>query len=280
MNILFINCPKGPDYLCDAVLHGLKERLGRQVVETSIAQYMYDRMNFIRKARLYGRGFTLYGKLDSKLRVTYSYEKIVTNIKRRHYDKIVFGSIWRCLDYLDLIKEYYQKDRVIFIDGEDHDEINFDLIPFGKYYKRELTHADERIHPISFAVPGHLILKSVPIKKKRLATVIPGDKSTYKFYLEKSYYKDYQESIFAYTWKKAGWDCMRHYEILLNGCIPIFRNLELCPARTMVNFPKECLIDLDLDFTEGQYRKLVEYLIEYTKLNLTTNKLASSILEC
>jgi len=39
---------------------------------------------------------------------------------------------------------------------------------------------------------------------------------------EKDYYQSYQNSIFALSYKKAGWDSLRHYEILMNGCIPLF----------------------------------------------------------
>ena len=35
---------------------------------------------------------------------------------------------------------------------------------------------------------------------------------------------------------------MRHYEILANGCIPIFLDLENCPINTLTNLPKKCLL--------------------------------------
>ena len=54
----------------------------------------------------------------------------------------------------------------------------------------------------------------------------------------------YQDSIFALTYKKAGWDTLRHYEILMNGCLPIFLDIENCPTDTMVNFPKKDVIEL------------------------------------
>jgi hypothetical protein len=43
---------------------------------------------------------------------------------------------------------------------------------------------------------------------------------------EEEYYNEYKKSYFAITTKKCGWDCMRHYEILANGCIPYFLNIE------------------------------------------------------
>jgi hypothetical protein len=31
--------------------------------------------------------------------------------------------------------------------------------------------------------------------------------------------------------KKGGWDCLRHYEIIGNGCMPYFENIEKCPKK-------------------------------------------------
>ena len=66
------------------------------------------------------------------------------------------------------------------------------------------------------------------MKKYLLASLIPGDMTTYIFnkYKEVEYNKMYQDSRFALTKKKGGWDCLRHYEILMNGCIPLFENLD------------------------------------------------------
>ena len=38
----------------------------------------------------------------------------------------------------------------------------------------------------------------------------------------KNYNIMYQNSIFALTYKKAGWDCFRHYEILMNAVFLFF----------------------------------------------------------
>ena len=52
----------------------------------------------------------------------------------------------------------------------------------------------------------------------------------------------YKKSIFALTYKKSGWDCLRHYEILMNGCIPLFLDIKNCPINTISNLPKDQLI--------------------------------------
>ena len=66
-----------------------------------------------------------------------------------------------------------------------------------------------------------------------MAPLIPGKKSSQGYKSEQDYYKRYQDSIFALTYKKLGWDSLRHYEILMNGCIPLFLNIEKCPEKIL-----------------------------------------------
>ena len=54
----------------------------------------------------------------------------------------------------------------------------------------------------------------------------------------------YSNSIFAITNKKLGWDCLRHYEILMNGCIPLFFNIKDCPKSILQTLPKERLSEI------------------------------------
>ena len=58
----------------------------------------------------------------------------------------------------------------------------------------------------------------------------------------------YSNSIFAITNKKLGWDCLRHYEILMNGCIPLFFNIEDCPKLILKTLPKERLSEIYSNF--------------------------------
>jgi len=98
------------------------------------------------------------------------------------------------------------------------------------------------VYPISFSIPAVKIVSSIPPKTRLLAHIIPGDMRTYIYSNETDYYQGYRESWFALTCKKAGWDCMRHYEIIANGCIPLFLDLDQCPKNTMTNFPKELIM--------------------------------------
>jgi hypothetical protein len=81
--------------------------------------------------------------------------------------------------------------------------------------------------------------------------------------------------------KKAGWDCMRHYEILGNYCIPYFIGLEDCPKNTLANLPKELLLEgreLANNFDSQKYFIILDEIFNYTKENLTTKNIANYIL--
>jgi hypothetical protein len=131
------------------------------------------------------------------------------------------------------------------------------------------------IYPIGFSIPEEKIVETVPMKTKSRATVIPGNLNTYIFTNEEDYYADYQTSEYALTTKKGGWDCLRHYEILANGCIPLFPDLEKCPSQTMTFFPKYLVLDVNPE----NYNEHVKKLLQHTKDNLTTEKMASYILK-
>jgi hypothetical protein len=154
------------------------------------------------------------------------------------------------------------------------------------------------LHPISFSIPREKIVSCVRPKLQTLATVIPGTavdkeaRKTHVFNEEKAYYEDYQKSLFGLTCKKGGWDCMRHYEILGNGCIPAFKDIDDCPANTMANFPKKLVAQgyalykqigqkQLAELTEQELRlcaNLSSHLLDYTKTRLTTTAAAQDML--
>lgn len=132
------------------------------------------------------------------------------------------------------------------------------------------------VYPISFSIPEEKIVKEVPDKTKQFADIIPGNVSTYRFNDEESYYEDYRKSMFGYTWKKGGWDCLRHYEILANGCIPWFNGLEQCPPNTMVHFPKQLVLEA---MRSDSPKDTIHELLEYTKNTLTCRAMAQYVLD-
>jgi hypothetical protein len=147
------------------------------------------------------------------------------------------------------------------------------------------------LYPINFSIPSEKICEDYIEKTKILSHLIPGDLSTYIYNTEEEYYEEYKKSYFAITKKKGGWDCLRHYEILANGCIPLFIDIEKCPKNTMTMLPKELLIQgknlynnlknktIFNEEEKKEYNNLRIRLLEHTKKNLTTEKIASYIIK-
>lgn len=147
------------------------------------------------------------------------------------------------------------------------------------------------VHPIQFSIPEIKIVSEIPFKDQDFSPLIPGKISTYIYTEEEDYYENYQRSYFAFTWKKGGWDCLRHYEILASGCIPYFVDLENCNPNTMVLLPKDLILEAmhldgvyygDIDherFDKVRYYEILGELLEYTKTHLTTKSMAQYVLD-
>lgn len=150
------------------------------------------------------------------------------------------------------------------------------------------------IFPITFSIPEEKIIKELSLVKTQIISkLIPGNISTYIYDTEEAYYNEYKTSFFALTTKKAGWDCLRHYEIIANGCIPFFPNIEDCPPKTMYLLPKNLLIKANKLFYKlinvpikelthehlDEYAQLLTELVAYLRNHLTTTKMASYVLE-
>lgn len=151
-------------------------------------------------------------------------------------------------------------------------------------------HPKKGPYPLQFSIPEGKIVSAIPKKDRDFAFIIPGNLSTYIYQQESDYYHGYQRSYFAVTCKKGGWDCMRHYEILANGCIPYFLDLDKCDHNTMYFLPKDLIkeamnlpgvsylkIDHEL-FDEARYYEILNLLLEHTRKYLTTKNMAQYIL--
>lgn len=172
---------------------------------------------------------------------------------------------------------------------------NFKYIGTGVDYNGyDYLYKKQKIYPITFSIPESKISETIPIKKKVISPLIPGLTHTYIYENEIDYYNQYKESLFAITTKKAGWDCLRHYEILANGCIPYFVDIDNCPVNTLALLPKNLLIEGNTlynkysnyktieDFTKNEMEEctnLISKLLYYTRQDLTTNKMAKYILK-
>ena len=232
------------DYLSNLLLHGLREHFDRDVIDFPGSWYLYNdesKKKGLDNNNLWGKGFTIidilnnYDSIDRK--------DIEKKIQTKYFDLIIYSSARRSKPFLDDVIKF--NNKVIFIDGEDDQFIDENLNKIGLYFKRELIKDQKNLLPIQFAIPKEKILREVNTKPKNLlAPLIPGRLNTYIYNNEIDYYKMYQESIFALTYKKAGWDTLRHYEILMNGSLPIFLDIENCPVNTMKYFPKKDIINI------------------------------------
>jgi hypothetical protein len=253
LKILFLHAENNQknlinDYQSDLLLHGLRELYGDDVVDYPGCWHLYGdevKKRCFDTNEMWGKGFNIKNILDNFSKI--NREDIYSKIKNKFFDLIIFSSCRRSLNFLDEVIKY--NNNFIFIDGEDDQIINYNLSLKSLYFKRELNEAGKNLLPINFAIPEKKIINNLNFKYQDiLAPLIPSKKRTYIYDYEDEYNKMYQNSLFAVTYKKAGWDCYRHYEILMNGCIPIFFNIEDCPKLSMTSLPKKLLTEINNNF--------------------------------
>lgn len=263
------------DYMNDLLFYGLYELDNIEVVDSTKIIHLYkENKEKIPINNLWGYGFTSTFLIDDD---TSDRTDIEQKICDKFYDIIIYGACNRCMDYYDLVSKIYPSNKIFLIDGDDSSSIHY-LSSKHKYFKRELN--DSRHIPIHFAIPEIKITAKKLDKSQEYAKIIPY-KSGYIFKNEFDYYEDYNKSYYGVTMKKAGWDCMRHYEILANNCVPYFLDIEQCPKYSLTNLPKKILIDaknLANNFEESKYFDILDNLFNYTKKNLTTKELAKYVL--
>ena len=274
------------DYQDDCLLLGLKELFGDEVVDCNKRFHLYSDYSDDQLATEYGRGFTICRNITSD---NADREDITKKIRNKYFDYVIYGSIWRCQDHLQLVLENYDKKKIVFVDGEDTNMFVEDRVKDGVvYFKRELYPDQKQIHlqeymqhvlPISFAFPTAKVNKGQK-KERRVAHSDPRDKKTYVFNSEKEYYQDYMFSKYAFSMPKAGWDCLRHYEIMGNGCMPLFENIHECPRHIMMHVPKALLTKImfwhvnDQKWLMREYNYYLEELQKYVVKFCTTEAVA------
>ena len=265
------------DYQNDLVFYGLRELFGDDVVDSTQILTLYKEYeNKINPQHMWGKMTTFWLIGENNI----DRSNIEEKIKDRYYDLIIYGAIKRCKQYYDLVSKYYPDNKIILIDGNDEPELD-PLYTKHLYFKRELQESHPNLLPITFGIPTCKLAEPNKNKTQEYATCIPGQPETYIFKSERLYYEDYQKSYYGVTMKKAGWDCMRHYEILGNYCLPYFIGLEDCPINTLASLPKNLILegkDLTSNFDEQKYFNILDEIFDYTKNNLTTKNIAKHIL--
>jgi hypothetical protein len=147
------------------------------------------------------------------------------------------------------------------------------------------------IRPISYAIPAEKIVTAPPEKSQMFSTHIVDDdvarhiegaRSSYPFTSEEEYYADLQRSRFAITTKRAGWDCLRHYEIAANGAVPCFRDLDEKPRSCAPHGLNEtnCIVYSSYEdlrsqvarMTDREYEALQRGTLDWARQNSTLER--------
>ena len=130
--------------------------------------------------------------------------------------------------------------------------------------------AEEAISPEALAV-----LESA--KKRIWAALIPGDRSTYIYAREPEYLDAYASSWYAHTWRKAGWDCNRHVEIMGEGTIPVFREAKEIELGLMSGYPVALLKHIVAHHEGATLRTMAlwrHFVLKWTHAHLTSVAMA------
>jgi hypothetical protein len=258
-HVLFLHSG-GEDYLADSLMHGLRLVLGDRAVDVPRRDALYADFPDAWRDRLYGRGFTLYRRLPA-LDVYRGWP--LRRALEGEFDVVVLGELYRDWGAWVQLRPHLKALRrkgvtVAALDGAD----GTTLFPFGlqwarrmrpwplprahgriPYFKRELTPAVARlargVRPLAFSIPEEHLASGDEPKTRLLAThvvdsevaaLVPGSATGYAFDTEADYYADLRSARFGITTRKAGWDCMRHYELAASGCVPCFRDLHRKPV--------------------------------------------------
>jgi hypothetical protein len=271
------------DYMVDCIFHGFRSLLGSDCVDYHKMPQWY---NTIDKTKLYGNGFTIYGLHED---IAIDRDDLDHKIESGYFDQIIVGihnNRYGNQQNVEVIKQLIgpKNNTVKVICGNDFGFVDTQISTLAPFFKRELYQPHPNVYPISFCAPKEKIVTSIPTKTKALSDERPNHqgKRGWKIKNEDEYYQKYRESIFAITYKKGGWDCMRHYEILMNGCIPLFTDIKQCPAQTLYFLPKlnlENILHSYVGFSEDDIIETISFLLSHTRQYLTTEAMANYILE-
>ena len=143
--------------------------------------------------------------------------------------------------------------------------------------------------PISFSIPEDWLVSEPPAKTKDFAEhVVDREVASrlgrqtdrrYTFDNEADYQADLRSSRFGITTKRAGWDCLRHYEIAASGAVPCFRELDRKPERcaphgldrdnTLIYRDADDLFAQTARLTPEQYAQLQGGALSWARRNTT-----------
>jgi hypothetical protein len=281
MKIFLFNSGWGADYLADLVGCQLITHPDIEIYCNLIENHLF--FDYPPEKHVYGKGFTVFKKLNpefkNKIKLVYDidFEELFS---QKYFDKIVYTSVRRrsqlaqvrdpdCVaDYFDIVSKYYSKEEIFAFDGEDETHLVEKVVPYVTYFKRELLEKDaNRAYPTSFTFPAYHQIPEKVDKEYLLAPCDPRFGPSYKYETEESYYLQYSKALFGFTKKKAGWDCMRHYEILACNCIPYFPDIKEKPSTIMKTYPVDLQIKAN-ELFEKMSQSIISFdMVEWNQIN-------------
>jgi hypothetical protein len=133
--VLFLHA-NSEEYMADSLLHGLRLVLGANVVDVPRRDALYDDLSAARRDALYGRGFTLYGRLPE---VQVDREDWLGQVVTGRFDLVVFADIWRYwapwVQLRPRLRELRRQGvRLVAVDGGDGTV----LFPHGPRWWRQM----------------------------------------------------------------------------------------------------------------------------------------------
>ena len=252
------------DYLADGLLHGLRQLPGLEVVDYPRKECMYEGGRQCKVAPEFGvrgGGFSLYGFLTEPhggIDRSFIWQRLAAG----WFDAVLIGNVWRQWGFLLQWRELFAAQPLLLLDGDDDQRLyprsgtrlrqfgigtgltNLLELPSTHMFKRELTNRSRKwglrlnVHPLAFSIPESLISLKLPNKSQLFPSHIVdrdlsnklGASANYVFADEQSYRSDLASSRFGITTRRAGWDCLRHYEIAAAGAVICFRDLAQKPV--------------------------------------------------
>lgn len=253
------------DYLSNLVVSELLSNPEIELYITEMPKFLFvDYQEDV--SGMYGMGYTIAKKVQLKYKnaIEVHEDYIEDLLSQKTMDLIVYSSVRRKFrpphrrlewkhpkqpcDFFHIVTKYYPKEKIIAFEGEDDNYFLDVVIDKVSYYKRELLPKDiNKAESVSFSFPSYWEMSPEYFESEKvhiLAEYSPKNPGK-RFEDEREYYKQYSKALFGYTMKKAGWDCMRHYEILAAGALPYFENIEEKPETIMKSWPTRLQVDIN-----------------------------------
>ena len=133
------------------------------------------------------------------------------------------------------------------------------------------------VWPLSMSIPHCIEINRNPTEI--VSPIMPG--YPYSFESEQEYLARYSDAYLALTYRKAGWDCFRHVEIMASGSMPLMPDANIIPEFSMTHYPKRGFSQIvERMKVEGGLPdpSVREGLREFFLSHLTTQKMAAYIL--